>query len=112
MQTIPSNILKVSPICSNTEIIFLSAIGSLNADVKLNAIVITASFIIGIAHIESTTIIPTNPTAFFKILPHPKTASTVSPKSFPTTGIVLVTTALVVFTVSPSTELVSVPFYR
>ncbi len=109
VQSIPSKILKESPICSNTETIFLSAIGSASADAKLKEIDIIASFIIGIKHIESTTKIPTKPTAFFKILLQAKTASTVSPKSFPTTGIALVTTAFVVFNVSPSTLLVSDP---
>ena len=37
------------------------------------------------------------------------TASTVSPSSFPTTGILLLTTAFAVFAVIPSTELPSVP---
>lgn len=80
---IPNNILKVPPICSNIDTIFLSAIGSLNAAVRLKAIESIVSFIIGIIHIASTTIIPINPTAFFSIFPHPSTASTVSPRSFP-----------------------------
>lgn len=68
-----------------------------------------ASFIIGIIHIESTTNIPTKPIAFFSMLLQPSTASTDSPKILPTTGIALVTTAFVVFIVSPSTLLVNVP---
>ncbi len=67
------------------------------------------SFNNGIKHIESTTNIPTNPIAFFNILLHPRTASTLSPKILPTTGIVLVTTAFVVLIVIPSTLLVKVP---
>lgn len=99
---IPSIILNVPPICSNTDTIFLSAIVSLKAAVKLNAIDRTVSFIIGIMHIASTTMIPTNPTAFFKTLPHPKNRINCFTEAiFRTTGIVLVTTALVVFTVSP-----------
>lgn len=83
VHNIPSKILNVPPICSNTDTIFLSAIGSLNADVRWNAMDSTPSFITGIIHIASTTNIPTNPTAFFSILPHPSTASTDSPKAFP-----------------------------
>ena len=109
MQTIPRRTLKVSPICPKTETIFLSAIGSERAAAKLKEIDIIASFIIGIIHIESTTKIPTNPIAFFNILLQPRTASTVSPKILPTTGIALVTTAFVVLIVIPSTLLVSVP---
>lgn len=59
--------------------------------------------------IEITTIIPINPIAFFNILLHPSTASTVSPSNFPTTGTALVTTAFVVFKVIPSTLLVKLP---
>lgn len=80
---IPSSILKVPPICSSTDTIFLSAIGSLKAAVRLKATDSMVSFIIGIMHIDSTTIIPTKPTAFFSMFPQPSTASTVSPKSFP-----------------------------
>ena len=80
---IPSKILKVPPICSSTETIFLSAIGSLSAAVRLKATESIVNFIIGIIHIPSTTIIPTKPTAFFSIFPQPSTASTVSPRSFP-----------------------------
>lgn len=101
MQIIPSNTLNVSPICSNTDTIFLSAIGSAKAEARLNDIDITPSFIIGIIHIEATTNIPTKPTAFLSILLQPKTASTVSPNILPTTGIVVVTTAFVVFTAIP-----------
>lgn len=107
--TIPSNTLKVPPICSNTETIFLSAIGSASAPARLKDMDIIISFIIGSTHIDKTTKIPTKPTAFFSMLLQPKIASTVSPKNFPTTGIAVVTTALVVFTVRPSTLLVSVP---
>lgn len=109
VQSIPSNTLKESPICSNTDTTFLSAIGSANADAKLKEIDIIASFIIGIKHIESTTNIPIKPTAFFNILLQPRTASTVSPRSLPTTGIALVTTAFVVFKVNPSTLLDKLP---
>lgn len=109
VQTIPRRTLKVSPICSKTETIFLSAIGSEIADARLKERDIIASFIIGIKHIESTTNIPTNPIAFFKILLHPSTASTVSPNTLPTTGMALVTTAFVVLIVSPSTLLVKLP---
>lgn len=83
VHSIPSSTLKVPPICSNTDTIFLSAIGSLNAAVRLKAKESTPNLIIGIIHIERTTKIPTNPTAFFSILLHPSTASTVSPNSFP-----------------------------
>ena len=40
--------------------------------------------------------IPITPTAFFKIIPQPKTVSTASPRIFPTTGIAELTTAFVV----------------
>lgn len=109
VQTIPRRTLKVSPICPRTETIFLSAIGSERAAARLKETDIIASFIIGIIHIASTTNIPTKPSAFFNILLHPSTASTVSPKILPTTGIALVTTAFVVLIVIPSTLLVSVP---
>lgn len=52
---------------------------------------------------------PTIPTAFFKIIPHPKTESTASPKIFPTIGIAELTTAFVVFAEIPSTLLDRVP---
>ena len=57
-ETIPSNTLKVSPICSKIDTIFLSAIGSLRAEVRLNKSDMTASFIIGTIHIDITTNIP------------------------------------------------------
>ena len=62
---IASSTLKVPPICSNTFTIFLSAKGSAIAAEKLYNKFNTISLIIGIAHIPITTIIPTNPTAFF-----------------------------------------------
>lgn len=94
--------MKVPPICSRTDTIFLSAIVSLRAAVMLKAIDRTVSLIIGTMQIASTTIIPTKPTAFFKMLLQPKDCVyCFSEVVFRTTGIVLVTTALVVFTVSP-----------
>ena len=48
-----------------------------------------------------TTITPTNPIAFFKIIPPPTTVSTASPKIFPTTGIAELTIAFVVLEVIP-----------
>ena len=59
--------------------------------------------------IPITIMIPITPTAFFKIIPHPKTVSTASPRIFPTTGIAELTTAFVVLAVIPSTLLESVP---
>lgn len=56
---------------------------------------------IGTMQIPKIIITPTNPTAFFKITPHPKTVSTASPKIFPTTGIAELTTAFVVLAVIP-----------
>ena len=80
----------------------MSAIVSLKAAVMLKAIDRTVSFIIGTMHIARTTIIPTKPTAFFRILLQPKyCVYCFSEVVFRTTGMVLVTTALVVFTVSP-----------
>ena len=57
--------LNVPPICSSMFTIFLSANGSAIAAEKLYSDVNTVNFIIGIAHIPITTIIPTIPTAFF-----------------------------------------------
>ena len=56
-------------------------------------------------HIPKITTTPTIPTAFFRIIPQPKTESTASPKIFPTIGIAELTTALVVLAVIPSTLL-------
>ena len=53
--------------------------------------------------------VPKIPTVFFNILLHPRTASILSPKILPTTGIKLDTAALVVFAVNPSTEEDKVP---
>ena len=52
---------------------------------------------------------PTKPTAFFNIIPHPRTLSTTSPKIFPTTGTAELTIDFAVFAVIPSTLLASVP---
>ena len=106
---IPKSTLKVPPICSNKDTIFLSAIGSHIAEAKWYVIVNIASFIIGIAHIPITTIIPTTPIEFFKIEVEPKTISTESPKAFPTTGINVEVTVFIPFAVNPSTLLVNVP---
>lgn len=46
-------------------------------------------------------ITPTSPTAFFKMIPQPRTVSTASPNIFPTTGIAELTTAFVVLAVIP-----------
>lgn len=62
---IASKTLNVPPICSSMFTIFLSANGSAIAAEKLYNIVNTVNFIIGIAHIPTTTIIPRTPTAFF-----------------------------------------------
>ena len=64
---------------------------------NLYAIVKIPNFKMGIMQIPITIMIPIIPTAFFKIIPHPKTVSTASPKIFPTTGIAELTTAFVVF---------------
>lgn len=80
---IPNKILKVSPICSNNFIIFLSAIGSANAVAKLYVIVIKLIFIIGIIAILIITRTPTIPTAFFKTTALPKTVSIESPSALP-----------------------------
>ena len=64
---------------------------------------------IGKMQIPTTTITPINPIAFFRIIPHPSTVSTASPKIFPTTGTALLTMAFVVLAVIPSTLLESVP---
>ena len=57
----------------------------------------------------SIIITPTIPTAFFNIIPHPKTESTASPNIFPTIGIAELTTAFVVLADIPSTLLDNVP---
>ena len=105
----PKSTLNVPPICSNKDTIFLSANGSLIAEAKWYVIVNIASFIIGIAHIAITIIIPTIPIEFFKIEVAPRTTSTESPNAFPTTGITVEVAAFIPFAVSPSTLLVSVP---
>ena len=101
--SIPRKILNISPICSSREVIFSSAIACVTTARSLYVNVRNASFIIGIIHIPITIITPTSPTAFFKIIPQPKTVSTASPKILPTTGIAELTTALVVLAVIPST---------
>lgn len=63
----------------------------------------------GIIQIPITTITPTIPTAFFKMLLQPITVSTASPRIFPTTGIKFDTAALAVFAVIPSTLLDRLP---
>lgn len=68
-----------------------------------------ASFIIGIAHIPITIIIPTIPNEFFKREVAPITTSTESPNAFPTTGITVEVAVFIPFAVNPSTLLVSVP---
>lgn len=72
LNTIARHTLNVPKICSNTFTIFLSAKGSAIAEVKLYIPVSTVSFIIGIAHIPTTTTIPTIPTAFFITLVAPQ----------------------------------------
>ena len=79
------------------------------ADITLYAIVNIPNFNIGIIQIPTTIITPIKPTAFFSIIPQPKTVSTASPKIFPTTGTAELTTAFVVLAVIPSTLLESVP---
>ena len=54
-------------------------------------------------------ITPTSPTAFFKMIPQPRTVSTASPNIFPTTGITVDTAAFVVLAVTPSTVCVRLP---
>ena len=90
-------------------IIFVSATTADTLEVILKEIVSKEIFIIGINAIPNIIIIPTIPTEFFKIFPHPITVSTVSPIIFPTTGIKFATAALAVFAVIPSTELLNVP---
>ena len=70
---------------------------------------IVAIFIIGVIHIPITIITPISPIAFFNIIPHPNTLSTTSPKTFPTTGIIVETAVFAVLAVIPSTLLLSVP---
>lgn len=90
-------------------ITLLSATVSPIAAVNLKHIVKTTNFIIGIATIPIIIITPIKPTVFLSIFEQPITVSTVSPKTFPTTGIKFATATLAVFDVSPSTELLSVP---
>jgi len=80
---IPRSTLKVSPICSNNFIIFLSAMGSAKAVAILYVIVIKLILIIGIIEILTITKIPTIPTAFFKTTALPRTVSIESPKALP-----------------------------
>lgn len=63
----------------------------------------------GTIQIPITTITPTIPIAFFRMLLHPITVSTASPSIFPTTGIKFDTAALAVFAVIPSTLLDKLP---
>ena len=98
---IAKKILKTSPICSNKFIIFLSAIGCVTVANNLYVTVSTVSFNIGIMHIPNITITPTKPTAFFNIIPEPKTVSTASPKIFPTTGTAELTIVFAVLAVIP-----------
>ena len=106
---IPNNNLKVPPISSSSFTIFSSDIGSIIAADKLYTIVNTPNFITGTIHIPIIIIIPTIPTAFFKITPHPRTESTASPNILPTTGIMFDTAAFAVFAVIPSILLLKVP---
>ena len=55
----------------------------------------------GTMQIPMIMITPTSPTAFFKIIPQPRTVSTASPNIFPTTGIAELTTAFAVLAVIP-----------
>ena len=64
---------------------------------------------IGKTTIERSIINHTAPTAFFNIFAHPITVSTVSPITFPTTGMNVETVAFAVLAVKPSTELLNVP---
>lgn len=70
-------------ISSNNFTIFSSAIGSIKHELIEYIILNVASFIMGIKQIPIIIITPTMPTAFFKIIPHPSTASTLSPSTFP-----------------------------
>ncbi len=101
--------LNVPVTCSNNFTILLSAIGSAIAVVKLYDIVSIDSFIIGNTQIETSTIIPTIPTAFLSKIVHPKTVSTESLKALPNTGITFAVTAFMPLADNPSTELVKVP---
>lgn len=80
---IPNKILNVSPICSNSFIIFSSAIGSANAVAILYVMVIRLSFISGTIAILIITNTPTIPTAFFKTTALPNTVSIESPNALP-----------------------------
>jgi len=94
-----SNILKVSPNCSNNFTILLSAIGSLSAAAMLYVMLNIVSFNIGTIHMLITTIIPTKPTAFFNSTALPSIVSIESPSIFPTTGIRLDIAAFAVLAV-------------
>ena len=75
--------LKIPLISSNNLTILASEIGSIKLDVKEYIMLNIESLIIGKIHIPIIIITPTIPTAFFRITPHPKIASTPSPKIFP-----------------------------
>ena len=98
---IAKKILNISPICSNSSVILLSAIGCDRLAISLYEIVNTNSLIIGMTHIPIIIIIPTSPIAFFKIIPHPITVSTASPNILPTTGTAVLTIAFAVLEVIP-----------
>lgn len=106
---IANSTLNISPICSNSFIILVSAIGSLMLANILYDIVNIAIFIIGIMHIPIIITTPMTPIAFFNIIPQPKTVSTASPNIFPTIGMLLLTIAFAVFAVIPSILLDNVP---
>ena len=106
---IAKSILKISPICSNSPVIFESAIGSVIVVRNLYVIQSIANLKIGAIHIPITIITPTKPIAFLRIIPPPKTVSTASPNIFPTTGTAELTIAFVVLAVIPSTLLDIVP---
>ena len=98
---IAKDILKISPICSNSPVILSSAIGCVMPANNLYAKVSTPNLIIGTRQIPKIMITPTNPTAFFKTTPQPRTVSTASPNILPTTGMAELTTAFVVLAVMP-----------
>ena len=83
MQTIANNNLNIPLISSSRLTIFESAKGSIIADDIEYIMQNVESLIIGIIHIPIITIVPTIPTAFFKISPHPNMLSTPSPITFP-----------------------------
>ncbi len=82
LKTASSN-LNIPLISSSNFTIFVSAIGSITLDAIEYITLNVPSFIIGSKHIPIIIITPTIPTAFFKIMPQPKTASTPSPKILP-----------------------------